>query len=550
MSWNSGGCQDSPPKPLSPRLCSQLTSKSLETANNLLTNNFSPNSDHFSADIFNLVKEVETIKLLFQNDQELFNEADCVSQSLSTLLSQSPKSSSSDTHESCSQLIIQASSHSSTLTKNSSIKPKLSLKYSSTDLGPFIIIIESKSTKNIGNIHPMNLGKKLASMNIKGIKDICKKGKRRISIEFDNPDRANLFLVDNPFNNDSDMDVFIPSRMVSSKGVIRNVGSEITTDDILNSAVSIVKILDARPLNRRVFENGTVTYVPSTTWLLTFQGKNLPDKIALWGCIRNVNLYIGPVVQCHNCLRYGHTKPNCHSNNKRCRNCGGNHDEGVCPNKLNPKCVFCSGDHVSTDRSCPEHNRQRQINKIIALENISYFEAVKMVPKIYDENLNVPHPSSTSSQDLRPQGFPRLPSKNNKNDSNIISVSNRRLILPSKPSSTTSYSSILKRKKIIQTQSYDRDSHESELFRFSLPLSPIINNQVPHFSSPPRSNQSYPSSVPSLTEAEILTLIKSYIEKNVNTEFSKSLSAIINKKSISQSEKPHSFSPLPKSPTP
>lgn len=160
-------------------------------------------------------------------------------------------------------------------------KQKLELKYDIKDMGPFIVIVESKSGNNIGNIHPMNLGKKLAALNIKGIINISKKGKKRISIEFDIPDRANNFLKEHPFLQDQDIDVFIPSRMVCSRGVVKNVGSEITKDDFLDFAESKIAILDARQLNRRVVREGVVSYEPSNTWVLTFKGRNIPDRIGL-----------------------------------------------------------------------------------------------------------------------------------------------------------------------------------------------------------------------------------------------------------------------------
>lgn len=187
-------------------------------------------------------------------------------------------------------------------------------------------------------------------MNIKGIKNISKKGKKRIAVEFDIPDRANSFLNNHPFIQDQDIDVFIPARMVCSRGVVKNVGSDITKEDFLNFAQSRVTILDARQLNRRVVRDDRISYEPSNTWVVTFKGKNLPDKIGLWGCIRHVSLYVGPVIQCYNCLRYGHTKTNCHSplESKRCRNCGENHDEAICSNSDKPKCIFCDGKHAST----------------------------------------------------------------------------------------------------------------------------------------------------------------------------------------------------------
>ncbi|XP_045459984.1 uncharacterized protein LOC123689085 [Harmonia axyridis] len=138
------------------------------------------------ADLTLLTREIELITATFKNDQEIVNETSELSQTITNIV---------NNHKPIK-------------------KQKIALKYDINDMGPFIVIMESKSGSNIGNIHPMNLGKKLAALNIKGIKNISKKGKKRIAVEFDIPDRANSFLNNHPFIQDQDIDVFIPARMV------------------------------------------------------------------------------------------------------------------------------------------------------------------------------------------------------------------------------------------------------------------------------------------------------------------------------------------------
>lgn len=500
MDWNPGGSDDPPRSPLSPKAFNALTPTSQKILNNLNLGNDGSNKDYHSlADLTILSREIQSVRAIFTDDLEVLNEAEELSQSISRLIRSNA---------------------------NAPKKSKLELKYSLNDFGPFMVIIESNAVGNIGNIHPMNFAKKLAASNVKGIKNIAKRGKKRISIEFDLPDRANNFVTENPFSGDPAIDVFIPSRMVTSKGIIKNVGSEITKEDIELHAHSKVKILDARQLNRRTVTDGIVSYVPSSTWILTFQGKNLPEKIALWGCLRHVSLYVGPVIQCYNCLRYGHTKANCNnpSKSKRCRNCAENHEEQECPDPSHPKCVFCSGEHASTDRSCPEFLRQKQINRLIAVENISYFEAVKMIPK----NYNATSPLLRNDQfsfDLRPQLFPQLPSRltNSVRDSAVISVHDRRNLLDNGTSTPLSYSTALnkKRKKNPQSPGYDRDLHESQLYNTSLPLSPILgspshsqSDQIPSFSGSP------------LSDELIFEIVSKRLQNKENSEFIKSLSVL------------------------
>ncbi|KAL3269228.1 hypothetical protein HHI36_008309 [Cryptolaemus montrouzieri] len=118
----------------------------------------------------------------------------------------------------------------------------------------------------------------------------------------------------------------------------------------IKSAQSRVNILGATQLRRRVRkESGDAEYVPSNSRVVTFKTKTLPHKISIWGCTREVSLYIGPVIQFYNCFRYGHSS----KSSKICSNCGSDHDESKSETKEDPKChikvpLICSSD-ISID---------------------------------------------------------------------------------------------------------------------------------------------------------------------------------------------------------
>jgi hypothetical protein len=64
--------------------------------------------------------------------------------------------------------------------------------------------------------------------------------------------------------------------------------------------------------------------------------------------------------------------------------CGDKHtDENECSIKSGDpvKCVNCKGDHPASSNSCPELLRQREIKRTMALENVSFVQAAKMVPQ-------------------------------------------------------------------------------------------------------------------------------------------------------------------------
>lgn len=123
---------------------------------------------------------------------------------------------------------------------------------------------------------------------------------------------------------------------------------------------------------------------------------------------------------CHNCLKFGHNQARCTSAN-RCIKCGDKHiDVNECPIKGDPiKCVNCKGDHPASSNSCPELLRQREIKRTMALENVSFAQAAKMVPQIKKSFSEV-----VSSQSINPQPLfsKNKPPNQNKNLQPILDL--------------------------------------------------------------------------------------------------------------------------------
>ncbi|KAK9887600.1 hypothetical protein WA026_023483 [Henosepilachna vigintioctopunctata] len=89
-------------------------------------------------------------------------------------------------------IISQVLSNNKSNSSSTDFKNKFT--YNNTDQGPYFVYIEGKNG-NIGNIHPLKLGKYLFENN-KGnlkIKSIKRKGKNRVGVEFETANEANLF---------------------------------------------------------------------------------------------------------------------------------------------------------------------------------------------------------------------------------------------------------------------------------------------------------------------------------------------------------------------
>ncbi|KAG5864351.1 hypothetical protein JTB14_008898 [Gonioctena quinquepunctata] len=157
---------------------------------------------------------------------------------------------------------------------------------------------------------------------------------------------------------------------------------------IIEAKEETVQILDAKRLNRRVVkEDKTVEYVTTSTLLVTFEGVILPRYVTMSYLSMPVIPYIQPVMQCFYCFEFGHTKLQCRStNSNKCHNCSTAHESEVICTK---KCEFChSIEHNSLYKKCPEYERQKEIKRIMAYENISYFDAKELVPKMYDAGID------------------------------------------------------------------------------------------------------------------------------------------------------------------
>ncbi|KAG5873523.1 hypothetical protein JTB14_026609 [Gonioctena quinquepunctata] len=108
-------------------------------------------------------------------------------------------------------------------------------------------------------------------------------------------------------------------------------------------------------------------------------------------------------MQCFSCLEFGHTK------NANAEALLLNVTIVVLPTKC-----FHSIEHNSLYKKCPEYERQKEIKRIMAYENISYFDAKELVSKMYDAGIDEAPQAHESRSNFKsnitvgPQDFHRL----------------------------------------------------------------------------------------------------------------------------------------------
>ncbi|XP_050294852.1 uncharacterized protein LOC126735025 [Anthonomus grandis grandis] len=269
--------------------------------------------------------------------------------------------------------------------------------YSKNDTGPFLVYLESteKVGFNVGKFNNIKIARDIFNLNLTDVKKIKNKGLNRISVEFINFLSANNFVKNKTLINKG-YKIYIPFNFVTCKGLVRQIDIEIGEKEILECSKTDtgIEILEVKRLNRKIIKDKDITYEPTGSVLITFKGVCLPKSLNIYRLERPISIYISPVTQCFRCLRYGHTRTNC-KGKERCFTCG---EEKKSDLEEHPscetKCFYCKGPHKSTDKSCPEYTRQKNIKELMAFENIPFFDASEIVKKTYlTRNEFVYHPS-------------------------------------------------------------------------------------------------------------------------------------------------------------
>jgi hypothetical protein len=257
---------------------------------------------------------------------------------------------------------------------NNSITDANLFSFSDSYQSPLYEIIDVID-KNLqpGKLHPMKIGK-LIHGKVTGVTEIKALG-ARVRLTFDSVTNANTCLSENPLKSNG-LTNFIPSTLVYSLDVIR-LDQLISESDFFDGldpdhcVASFSRIIPHQANDSmRTFFNLVE---------LKFLSPSIPDFISIYKVRIKVSPSIRSPVQCSNCLRFGHTGQYCQSK-PRCLHCSeANHNLLSCPTATttDPICFYCKGSHISSDRNCPEWIKQKKIKKIMAVENLTFPEAVQ-----------------------------------------------------------------------------------------------------------------------------------------------------------------------------
>lgn len=291
---------------------------------------------------------------------------------------------------------------SSSQRKNDYFQNKPKMHYSEKDSGSFGVWIKKINLEG-SELNAYKVGSILYK-DYPNIVDIRKRGKYNVEVMCKNYIDANA-IIDDVNLKKHGLETFVPVYKKFRQGIVKNIPVDISEQSILNACESPAKVMDVRRLNRRNTNSTSDSdrWIPSKTILITFEGQMLPSEIIILKVNTEVIPYVKKPMQCFKCFEFGHTIQNC-KNEAFCIQCGEKKHENGCLEQT-PKCVNCQGDHKSIDSVCPIFQKHHKINVIMAFDNISYFEAKKLIfgtnytpkdirktkenfPKLREKNLN------------------------------------------------------------------------------------------------------------------------------------------------------------------
>lgn len=166
------------------------------------------------------------------------------------------------------------------------------------------------------------------------------------------------------------------------KGVISDWDRNVLLEELVeaihdenNNLISVERII-----KKTRGDGDTVKWVKCDSIILTFNGDNLPNNVQLYGgaCSMRMRPFIGNVLQCFRCYRYGHLAKYC----KRQRICivCGEEWHGIC-NKAEA-CVNCGKNHRANNRKCDYYTVNKEIKKVMAFDNCDFAQAKEKVSKL------------------------------------------------------------------------------------------------------------------------------------------------------------------------
>lgn len=268
------------------------------------------------------------------------------------------------------------------------VSPKTYNRYNNFSKAPFVVLITyndnkgENNSKNIGNLHPMDVGRVLRNKDA-AIKRIDRKGANLIQITYNNALEANNMIENQKEWLPQNWLAYIPDWKTTRIGVGKGIKTSLTEEQIregLSWDHQPIKIIRIERFTRPPPRNNSPNIqerIPTETIKFVFEGERLPTQLKIFKTIVKITPFEPRLKQCRNCQRLGHLEKQCRGK-IRCPICAEEHGEKDC-DKNKTFCANCKEQHRATDRNCRVKTNMTINNKVSSYMNINKFDARKLI---------------------------------------------------------------------------------------------------------------------------------------------------------------------------
>lgn len=260
------------------------------------------------------------------------------------------------------------------------------LYYKKSDTGQFNTLLSLKVDYSAEDRprSPMNIqvGRDLFRMGICCL-EIERAGRYKWILSFPSRDAAND-ACRNKYLESSKYNMEIPWYFVFRRIVLLGIPLDISAEEInsefirCNNRIGIDGPRTMRLQRRNKFSNEP-KFVDSTAIRMVVRTNRIPEYIFLWNQKVSVTAFTPGIRCCSNCGQLNHSTKFC-KNEAKCLLCGEDeHLTSKCSGKAS--CLNCKGEHKTLSQECSEIIIKKQINNLMAVDNISYNKARMLVKK-------------------------------------------------------------------------------------------------------------------------------------------------------------------------
>ena len=250
-----------------------------------------------------------------------------------------------------------------------SSKPK---KYQEGKNPPSFLVMESLNEMAITRLSPFKISKIFDKIKPKNVKKL---NNGTLLIETKNKTQTEEILKWKYLDNLS-IKTYPHRTLNYSKGVVKS--SELALCSIEEIQENVENVIEVQRI--RITKNEET--INTNTYILTFDTPKVPKEIKMGYEKLNVEPYIPNPLRCHNCQKFGHHKNKC-TRSPVCERCGAKDTHIDC--REEPRCANCGENHWATSKGCNIWKKEKEINKIKYMNNITFPEARKQIENKYSE---------------------------------------------------------------------------------------------------------------------------------------------------------------------